>query len=136
MRRTWFDGIAKPRPTEPACPPVVFVDAMAELMPMTWPAESSSGPPELPGLIAASVWIASMNAFPLPVSDDVVTARCSAETMPDSQSKRASSRLPVSLRSNANSTGCRPSAVMSPRLSRRPSPRISSAASPRARPTV
>ena len=26
--------------------------------PSTWPAPSSSGPPELPGLIAASVWIA------------------------------------------------------------------------------
>ncbi|SLA66416.1 Uncharacterised protein [Mycobacteroides abscessus subsp. abscessus] len=30
---------------------------MAVLMPISRPAESSSGPPELPGLIAASVWI-------------------------------------------------------------------------------
>ena len=30
---------------------------MAVLMPMSRPALSSSGPPELPGLIAASVWM-------------------------------------------------------------------------------
>ena len=29
----------------------------AVLMPMTWPALLTSGPPELPGLMAASVWI-------------------------------------------------------------------------------
>ena len=32
--------------------------AMAALMPTTWPLRSTSGPPLLPGLIAASVWIA------------------------------------------------------------------------------
>ena len=36
--------------------------AIAELTPITRPAASTSGPPELPGLIAASVWIALMNA--------------------------------------------------------------------------
>ena len=30
---------------------------MAVFMPMTWPRVFSSGPPELPGLIAASVWM-------------------------------------------------------------------------------
>jgi len=30
---------------------------MAVFMPMTWPAMSTSGPPELPGLMAASVWM-------------------------------------------------------------------------------
>ena len=34
--------------------------AIAELTPMTSPSMSTSGPPELPGLIAASVWIALM----------------------------------------------------------------------------
>ena len=29
------------------------------LIPITWPKRSSSGPPELPWLMAASVWIAS-----------------------------------------------------------------------------
>src|SRR2546427_772755 len=42
-------GIAKPIPFEFA--------SMAVLMPTTWPAASRSGPPLLPGLIAASVWI-------------------------------------------------------------------------------
>ena len=32
---------------------------MATLMPTTWPSMLNSGPPELPGLIAASVWIRS-----------------------------------------------------------------------------
>ena len=32
---------------------------MAVLMPTTAPLESTSGPPELPGLMAASVWIRS-----------------------------------------------------------------------------
>ena len=41
-------GIAKPMPWA--------VDAVAELMPMTWPRPSRSGPPLLPSLIAASVW--------------------------------------------------------------------------------
>jgi len=31
--------------------------SVAELIPMTWPAELRSGPPLLPSLIAASVWI-------------------------------------------------------------------------------
>jgi hypothetical protein len=34
-------------------PPVVMI---AVLTPMTRPSTSTSGPPELPGLIAASVW--------------------------------------------------------------------------------
>ena len=42
-------GIAKPMPVESR--------AIAVLMPITAPAASSSGPPLLPGLIAASVWI-------------------------------------------------------------------------------
>ena len=42
-------GIAKPMPVESR--------STAVLIPMTSPAASSSGPPLLPGLIAASVWI-------------------------------------------------------------------------------
>jgi len=34
------------------------------LMPMTSPREFSSGPPELPGLMAASVWMASSMGAP------------------------------------------------------------------------
>ena len=42
-------GIEKPMPVESR--------AIAVLMPMTAPVASSSGPPLLPGLIAASVWM-------------------------------------------------------------------------------
>ena len=45
-------GIAKPSPSLP--PPREMIDA---LMPMTSPDALTSGPPELPGLIDASVWI-------------------------------------------------------------------------------
>src|SRR5439155_24723993 len=50
---TVFAGIAKPTPS---LPPDWL--AICALTPITSPAESSSGPPELPWLIAASVWIA------------------------------------------------------------------------------
>lgn len=40
-------------------------DATAVFMPITWPDELRSGPPELPELIAASVWRRSVK-----VSDD------------------------------------------------------------------
>ena len=63
-------GIAKPMPLESA--------AMAVLMPTTLPPASSSGPPELPGLIAASVWIRLFRLW-LP---SVVIVRPLAETMP------------------------------------------------------
>ena len=46
--RAMLIGIAKPIPLAPA--------AIAVLIPMTLPPASSSGPPLLPGLIAASVW--------------------------------------------------------------------------------
>jgi hypothetical protein len=42
-------GIAKPMP----CP----LETMAVLMPITRPSRFRSGPPELPGLIEASVWM-------------------------------------------------------------------------------
>ena len=39
----------------PSLPP--DIDAMAVLMPITLASASASGPPELPGLIGASVWM-------------------------------------------------------------------------------
>ena len=47
-----FTGIAKPMPT---FPPLVLV--IAAFIPITLPSISRSGPPLLPGLIAASVWM-------------------------------------------------------------------------------
>ena len=67
-------GTAKPMPTEPWPPPV----AICELMPITRPFASRSGPPELPGLIEASVWITSGIVKPL----GAWISRWRPETMP------------------------------------------------------
>ena len=59
------NGDGKSRPRYFRCVPLLpGAEAMAELMPMTWPFPSTSGPPELPGLIAASVWMAPMSSPP------------------------------------------------------------------------
>jgi hypothetical protein len=52
MRLTVSIGMAKPMPVL-----VPVGEKIAVLTPITRPAESSRGPPELPGLIEASVWI-------------------------------------------------------------------------------
>ena len=49
IARTLSTGMAKPRPWAPA--------RMAVLMPMSSPRIFRSGPPELPGLMGASVWM-------------------------------------------------------------------------------
>src|SRR6202021_3014469 len=76
--------MAKPRPIEPLCasgesPPSV---AIAELTPTNCPAMLTNAPPELPGLIAASVWMASSTVFWLPDSPVVDTGRFIALTIP------------------------------------------------------
>ena len=63
-------GIANPMP--------LLLVAIAVLMPITFPPASSSGPPELPGLIAASVWIRLVSDS-LP---SVTIERPLAETIP------------------------------------------------------
>jgi hypothetical protein len=52
--------MAKPMPELWSAP----FEAIMVLMPITSPREFSSGPPELPGLMAASVWIASSIGAP------------------------------------------------------------------------
>src|SRR6478735_1764565 len=83
--RAWSLGMAKPTPMLPDWPESSGLEpgmrAIAELTPMTRPDMSSSGPPELPGLIAASVWIALMNAGASSAPPGV-TGRLSALTMP------------------------------------------------------
>ncbi len=54
-----FEGTAKPMPLLLAVPSLPPLDSICEFTPITRPLESSSGPPELPGLRAASVWITS-----------------------------------------------------------------------------
>ena len=68
-----FDGIAKPTPS---LPPESL--SICEVTPITSPLRFSSGPPELPWLIAASVWIESSIAK----SFGEVICRWSALTMP------------------------------------------------------
>ncbi len=50
---------------------------IAVFMPTTWPAAFTSGPPELPGLMAASVWMRPWRLTPC-----AVRSRSLAETMP------------------------------------------------------
>ena len=82
-RRAWLIGIANPRPIEPASWPVPPVTlAIAVLTPITRPWSSTSGPPELPGLIAASVWIASRTLLWPEPEPPACTGRWSALMMP------------------------------------------------------
>ena len=64
-------GMANPIPSA--------VWATAVLMPMTLPPLSSRAPPELPGLIAASVWIRFLSAVP----SWTVIWRPKADTIPE-----------------------------------------------------
>ena len=79
-------GTAKPTPSPPP-----LVDLICELIPSTRPAPLSSGPPELPGLMAASVWI----ALPIvkAVSDSML--RSMAETTPTDSDWRSPKGLPM-----------------------------------------
>ena len=73
IERTVFDGIEKPTPSFP--PESLRICA---LTPTTWPCAFRSGPPELPWLIAASVWTESLMVNPF----GAWIARCSALTIP------------------------------------------------------
>ena len=63
----------------------------AVLMPMTSPREDTSGPPELPGLSAASVWITSSISRPVLERSD----RPSADTTPAVTVDSKPSGLPI-----------------------------------------
>ena len=88
MRLAMFTGIEKPMPT---LPPVR--ERIALLMPTTSPDMFTSGPPELPGLMAASVWRKSSKGpwpmeRPLALMMPAVTVFCSpnGEPMASTQS--------------------------------------------------
>ena len=61
------------------------------LIPITAPLASSSGPPELPGLMAASVWIAP----PMPKRVSELMLRSTAETTPTLSDWRSPNGLPI-----------------------------------------
>src|SRR4051812_34770190 len=70
IRLAMFDGMANPTPMLPDWPldeEPEPVDAIATFTPMTRPWPSSSAPPELPGLIAASVWMTAREIVWVPV---------------------------------------------------------------------
>ena len=75
---TVFAGMANPMPTLPPSAPLLVPVWICELTPMTWPSALISGPPELPGLSAASVWMAPEILAP----SGAWRLRCSADTMP------------------------------------------------------
>lgn len=64
-------GMAKPIPSE--------YSSFIELMPTTSPSRFTSGPPEFPALMAASVWMYSARVCRRPSSDP---KRATAETIP------------------------------------------------------
>jgi len=76
LRQDLLGGVDRDREATPSVGPV-FV-AIWALTPMTRPLASSSGPPELPGLIAASVW----RRCPIGKLFGAVIERPSAETTP------------------------------------------------------
>ena len=73
--------MANPTPALASPPPLV---AIAVEIPTTSPFPLASAPPELPGLMAASVWMASTSSRPSPPpsSSGTFTTRCSADTIP------------------------------------------------------
>ena len=77
MSLTSFTGIAKPSPLA-----LSDNDLPAVLMPMISELMLISGPPELPWLIDASVWMPSITVSVSDPSPDSGTGRCSALTMP------------------------------------------------------
>ena len=67
-------------PPEPASLPPIL--AIAEFTPISSPFIFTRAPPELPGLIAASVWMASSTVTSPPEPSPAATGRSSALTMP------------------------------------------------------
>src|SRR5579864_7123111 len=101
--------MAKPTPMLPDCSPIYPppVLAIAVVMPTTWPTSLTRAPPELPGLIAVSVWITLL--MTLVDGDDcpgkppygwllrlpTVIVRCSAEMIPEVTDPVRPSGLPM-----------------------------------------
>ena len=106
-------GTAKPTP---ALAP--DVEAMALLMPMTLASPSISGPPELPGLIGASVW---MRPVSMPTGESISRSR--PLTMPEVTVWEMPKGLPMATTGSPTSTvssGARSAAGRSWSARRRP----------------
>ena len=83
-------GIAKPTPLSFPLPPTLRIWA---LMPITRPRASKRGPPELPWVISASVWIASTTLYLFTVIASI--DRWIAETTPTASEFSFPSGLPI-----------------------------------------
>src|SRR5260370_20838569 len=83
MGRAKDDGMAKPMPIEPP-----EGEKIAVLMPITSPARLNIGPPELPRLIDASVWMKSSYG-------PALMSRARAETMPTVTEPPRPNGLPI-----------------------------------------
>ena len=81
---------------------------MAVFMPMTLPDMSTSGPPELPGLMAASVWMNFWNCLARPEASRSSMERFLAETMPAETVCERPKGLPMA---RTQSPTCAPSRV-------------------------
>ena len=79
-------GMAKPMPAALA--------RMAVLMPITSPNSLRRGPPELPGLMAASVWMKFTFLFGMPTS---AAERCSDETIPRVTVESSPTAFPIAM---------------------------------------
>src|SRR5580765_1864562 len=103
-------GMAKPIPMLPAWPLPWDSEAMAELMPTSWPEALTRAPPLLPGLIAALVWIALVTTGSVVCCDcpngsvgscwlcpPVVTGRLRALTIPVVTVPARPSGLPMAM---------------------------------------
>ncbi len=99
-------GTAKPTPTLPWTG--LWIDSST---PRTSPLAFSSGPPELPGLMGASVWIMPVNARPL----GAVLLRPRPETMPEVSEPASPNGVPMASTGSpiwaaselASTSGCR-----------------------------
>ena len=100
-RRARFAGIAKPSPMDPLLRDVVRMD---EVIPTTRPLASKSGPPLLPGLIAASTWIAFVTTGSPRPGDPVDTGRSTADTMPVVAVLSRPSGLPTAMTGSPTAT--------------------------------
>ena len=76
MLTTSLLGMAKPIPSIEE--PSVLDESFIELIPITWPAMLINGPPELPELMAASVWITDVSVPSVPA----LRVRLVAEIIP------------------------------------------------------
>jgi len=99
MRRTVWAGTAKPMPTLPplAVPSALGTVEMAVLTPTTRRSQSTRGPPELPGLMAVSVWMLPASTVMPESPPPAMMSRSRALTMPEVTVPTSPSGAPIAI---------------------------------------